>query len=178
MRTSGHEAGDRVLDALKEQWAEAAGQFVEDATVHDKPPKFNKVKAKDCAVALDNMLVSCTGRGLAAFTLPVPGLGPVQGEVKVGDKRKRPQTLIIEGLASTMQQAATPEAIADLPVLGLAIDQGSDMWAVTFFCLNVLHMNLCVLFDSSHAVWNDCRLAIQSTPGLNMQMPMILLILN
>ena len=91
---------------------------------------------------------------------------------------RNPQTLVIEGLASTMQQAATPEAIADLPVLGLAIDQGSDMWAVTFFCLNVLHMNLCVLFDSSHAVWNDCRLAIQSTPGLNMQMLMILLILN
>ena len=62
----------------------------------------------------------------------------------------------------TFQQAPDANHIATPhPHLSIHIDQGSDGWAACMFLCFEKRLNATVIFDSSHRVWNDCRLALQ-----------------
>ena len=48
------------------------------------------------------------------------------------------------------------------PWVTLTIDQGSDGWSAAFFMMSI-GVNILLLNDASHRVWNDFQLACQDT---------------
>lgn len=118
---------------LKEliDWHDAALAFVQQTQPGKggKSKRLHRVSAFKFLLSLDVSLKVCCGHGLSAFIHT-----PEQIDAAVHGQQK-------------------------LPVLALAMDQGSSGFAASFFCHHFLKLQLCPLWDPSHRCSRDIELA-------------------
>ncbi len=132
----------------KADWAAAARAFVEaGGSAQPTPAKLHRLAAHDWLVALDSGMKAATGKGLSAF-LPVHAEAP-------------------EGSSAAVALELRAQASRGVPLLSVSCDQGSDGFSAGQYLLYERALHMVLLMDPSHRVWNDCRVALQRTPGLH-----------
>ena len=128
---------DGDLADYKGEWLAMATEFLRGGGGGDGQARkrtWYRKKTYRWLVASDNMLRNTLGKGWQAWSV---------------DTKHVDET-----------STCTPKETHLRPVVTLTIDQGGDGWAGAHFLQEVLHVNVLLLNDFSHKVWNDVELSL------------------